>query len=42
MPISFSQIPAEIKVPLYWVEVDPSKAGLPVTGIVAYLVTLRE
>jgi phage tail sheath gpL-like len=30
MPISFSQIPAEIKVPLYWVEVDPSMAGLPV------------
>jgi len=30
MPISFSQIPANIKVPLYWVEVDPSKAGLPV------------
>jgi phage tail sheath gpL-like len=30
MPISFSQIPAEIKVPLYWVEVDPSRAGLPV------------
>src|SRR5215831_6302814 len=29
MPISFSQIPANIKVPLYWVEVDPSKAGLP-------------
>jgi phage tail sheath gpL-like len=30
MPISFSQIPANIKVPLYWVEVDPSMAGLPV------------
>lgn len=29
MPISFSSIPANIKVPLYWVEVDPSKAGLP-------------
>ena len=29
MPISFSQIPANIKVPLYWVEVDPSQAGLP-------------
>src|SRR5262245_31245486 len=30
MPISFSQIHSNIKVPLYWVEVDPSKAGLPV------------
>ena len=28
MPISFSQIPANWKLPLYWVEVDPSKAGL--------------
>lgn len=30
MPISFSNIPANLRVPLYWVEVDPSKAGLPV------------
>ena len=28
MPISFSQIPADWRLPLYWVEVDPSKAGL--------------
>jgi phage tail sheath gpL-like len=38
MPISFSQIPANIKVPLYWVEVDPSKAGLPQLGLRALLV----
>jgi phage tail sheath gpL-like len=38
MPISFSQIPAEIKVPLYWVEVDPSRAGLPVLKQPALLV----
>ncbi len=38
MPISFSQIPANIKVPLYWVEVDPSKAGLPVLRQPALLV----
>ena len=38
MPISFSQIPSEIKVPLYWVEVDPSKAGLPVLKQPALLV----
>jgi phage tail sheath gpL-like len=30
MPISFSNIPADLKIPLYWVEVDPSQAGLPV------------
>jgi phage tail sheath gpL-like len=29
MPISFANIPANIKVPLYWVELDPSMAGLP-------------
>jgi phage tail sheath gpL-like len=28
MPISFSQIPSDWRLPLYWVEVDPSKAGL--------------
>ena len=28
MPISFSNIPADWKLPLYWVELDPSKAGL--------------
>src|SRR5215472_3473043 len=38
MPISFSQIPSDIKVPLYWVEVDPSKAGLPTLGLRALLV----
>src|SRR5882724_11623087 len=30
MPISFSRIPSNWKVPLYWVEVDSSKAGLPI------------
>jgi len=29
MPISFSNIPANLRIPLYWVEVDPSMAGLP-------------
>jgi phage tail sheath gpL-like len=31
MPISFNQIPANWRMPLYWVELDPSKAGLGVT-----------
>src|SRR6516164_7008359 len=38
MPISFNQIPSNIKVPLYWVEVDPSMAGLPNLGLRALLV----
>jgi phage tail sheath gpL-like len=38
MPISFSQIPANLKIPLYWVEVDPSKAGLPTIKLPALLV----
>jgi phage tail sheath gpL-like len=29
MPISFNNIPANLRIPLYWVEVDPSMAGLP-------------
>ncbi len=29
MPISFDAIPVNIRVPLYYVEVDPSMAGLP-------------
>jgi phage tail sheath gpL-like len=28
MPISFANIPVNWRLPLYWVEVDPSKAGL--------------
>lgn len=28
MPISFSSIPQDWKLPLFWAEVDPSKAGL--------------
>jgi phage tail sheath gpL-like len=38
MPISFAQIPSNIKVPLYWVEVDPSMAGLPSLNLRALLV----
>jgi len=38
MPVSFANIPANIKVPLYWVEVDPSMAGLPTINLRALLV----
>jgi len=38
MPIPFSNIPANWKQPLYWVEVDPSKAGRPINRLAALLV----
>jgi phage tail sheath gpL-like len=38
MPISFNNIPANLKVPLYWVEVDPSMAGLPLINQPSLLV----
>jgi phage tail sheath gpL-like len=38
VPISFSNIPSDIKIPLYYVEVDPSMAGLPVLGLPGLLV----
>ncbi|MEH2565320.1 hypothetical protein [Bradyrhizobium sp. AZCC 2289] len=41
MPISFSSIPANIKVPLFWVEVDPSMAGLPTINLRALLVGVK-
>ena len=42
MPISYARIPSNIKVPLYWVEVDPSMAGLPSLDLRAMLVgTMR-
>jgi phage tail sheath gpL-like len=37
MPISFANIPSNIKIPLYWVELDPSKAGLPSINLRALL-----
>ena len=38
MPISFDTIPAQWRMPLYWVEVDPSMAGLPIIRQPALLV----
>jgi phage tail sheath gpL-like len=38
MPISFNDIPANWKQPLYWVEVDGSMAGLPVSHMRSLLV----
>jgi phage tail sheath gpL-like len=29
MPVSFNSIPSNWRMPLYWVEVDPSMAGYP-------------
>lgn len=43
MPISFDSIPANFRIPLYYVEVDASKAGLPInrlpTVLVGHMVT---
>jgi phage tail sheath gpL-like len=41
MPISFSRIPANWRIPLYWVEVDPSKAGLPINQARVLLVGVQ-
>ena len=41
MPVSFSHIPANWKQPLYWVEIDSSKAGLPVFRMPALLVGIK-
>jgi phage tail sheath gpL-like len=38
MPISFDQIPAQWRMPLFWAEVDPSMAGLPIVRQPALLV----
>jgi phage tail sheath gpL-like len=42
MPISFADIPANIRVPLYWVEVDPSQAGLPTLTQAALVVGVKN
>ncbi len=38
MPVSFNSIPADWRMPLYWVEVDPSQAGFPVNRMPSLLV----
>lgn len=38
MPISFDSIPSNWRQPLYWVEIDPSMAGLPTNRQPALLV----
>jgi phage tail sheath gpL-like len=38
MPVSFNQFPADWRMPLYWVEVDSSQAGLPIQTSPALLV----
>lgn len=38
MAISFANIPANIKVPLYYVEIDPSMAGAPSINLIALMV----
>jgi phage tail sheath gpL-like len=38
MPVSFNSIPAGWRMPLYWVEVDPSMAGYPRTRMPSLLI----
>lgn len=38
MPVSFNNFPQDWRLPLYWVEVDPSKAGFPTLHQPALLV----
>ena len=42
MPVSFDNIPSNWRIPLYWVEVDPSMAGLPVLRQPALLVGYQK
>ena len=41
MPISFNQIPSGWKLPLIYIEVDPSMAGTPVSNKYALLVDYK-
>lgn len=38
MPISFNSIPQNWKLPLYWVETDPSQAGFPTQRLPSLLI----
>jgi phage tail sheath gpL-like len=42
MPVSFNSIPANWKMPLYWVEVDPSMAGYPRSRLTSLLIGLMS
>lgn len=42
MPVSFNSIPANWRMPLYWVEVDPSMAGYPRSRLTSLIIgTMR-
>lgn len=38
MPVSFNSIPANWRMPLYWVEVDPSMAGYPRSRLASLII----
>jgi len=42
MPIDFNNVPANWQIPLYWVELDPSQAGLPIIVQPALLVGISK
>jgi phage tail sheath gpL-like len=42
MPVSFNSIPSNWKMPLYWIEVDPSMAGYPTSRMISLVVGLMN
>jgi phage tail sheath gpL-like len=38
MPVSFNSIPGNWRMPLYWVEVDPSMAGYPRSRLASLII----
>jgi phage tail sheath gpL-like len=42
MPVSFNNIPANWRMPLYWVEVDPSMAGFPTSRLPSLLIGTKN
>ena len=41
MPISFNSIPQNWRMPLYWVEVDPSMAGFPTSRLASLIFGIK-
>lgn len=41
MTVPFTNIPANWRLPLHWVEVDPSRAGMPVVNMPALMIGIR-
>ena len=42
MPVSFNSIPQNWRMPLYWVEVDPSMAGYPRSRLISLIIGAKS